>query len=151
MRKPSLIPAVPSLHFTTFSNDLLNAEYDTGASGTLALGPVSARVNYTLPMKVELTSTVSVAGTPGTPFSGGSYAAQALTGAMGAASADSITNSSAALTYTLCPATTWADVYSRDSTGTPKPVSFRGGSSLAKTVNSGDTCLIPTSSFTGTE
>lgn len=137
-------------HFTTYANDLLDAEYDTGPSGSLSLGPVSSRVAYALPFKVELTSTVSVAATPGTIFSGGSYAAQSIAASMSAASAGSKTNS-AALTYTNCPATTWADAYERDSTGTPKPMNFRGGSSLAKTVNLGDTCLVPIGSFTGTE
>lgn len=137
--------------FTTFANDLLDAEYDTGASGTLSLGPVSARVAYTLPIKVELTTSLSNAGTPGAIFVGGSYAAQSLAGAMGAASAGSKTNSVAALTYSNCPAVTWVDSYARDSTGTPKPMNFRGGTSLGIVVTAGSTCLIPTSNFTGTE
>jgi hypothetical protein len=136
--------------FTTFANDLLDAEYDTGASGTLALGPVSARVNYTLPFKARLTTTVSTAGTPGTAVSGGSYADQSIAGSMAAASGGSKA-SNAALTYTGMPACTWADVMVVDSTGTPKNMTFRGGSSLAKTVNAGDTALIPSGSFTGTE
>lgn len=137
-------------HFTTFSNDLLDAVADGSASGTLALGPASARVNYTLPFKVELTTTVSVAGTPGTVFSGGSYAAQSIAGSMAAAASNSKA-SNAALTYSGMPSGTWADAYLRDSTGTPKPMSFRGGSSLNKTVNSGDTCLIPSGSLVFTE
>lgn len=136
--------------FTSFANDLLDAEYDTGASGTLALGPVSARVNYTLPFKLRLTTTVSTAGTPGTAVSGGSYADQSMAGVMSAASAGSKTNSGA-FTYSNMPACTWADVMQVDSTGTPKNMNFRGGASLAKTVNAGDTALIPASSFTATE
>lgn len=137
-------------HFTTFANDLLDAEYDTGSSGTLALGPVSGRANYTLPVKVHLTTTLCTASAAGTEFSGGSYAAQSLAGSMASASGASKA-SNAALTFSNMPAGTWADVYTADSTGTPKVMNFRGGSSLAKTVNSGDTCLIPSGSFTGTE
>lgn len=136
--------------FTTFSNDLLDAEFDTGASGTLALGPVSARVNYTLPFKVRLTTTVSTAGSPGTAVSGGSYADQSMAGSMSAASGASKTNSGA-FTFSNMPACTWADVMTVDSTGSPKNCHFRGGSSLAKTVNAGDTALIPASSLTATE
>lgn len=136
--------------FTTFANDCLDAFYDTGASGTLALGPVSARVNYTLPMKAHLTTTLCTASAPGTEFSGGSYAAQSLAGSMAPASGAS-KSSSATLTYSNMPSGTWADVYVTDSTGTPKNVSFRGGSSLGKTVNPGDTALIPSPSFTATE
>lgn len=136
--------------FTTFADDCLDAYLDTGASGTLALGPVSSRVNYTLPFKARLTTTVSTAGSPGTAVSGGSYADQSIAGSMAAASAAS-KSSNAALTYSNMPACTWADVMVVDSTGTPKNVVFRGGSSLAKTVNAGDTALIPSGSFTGTE
>lgn len=136
--------------FTTFANDCLDAFFDTGASGTLALGPVSSRVNYTLPFKARLTTTVSTAGSPGTAVSGGSYADQSIAGSMAAASAAS-KSSNAALTYSNMPACTWADVMVVDSTGTPKNVAFRGGSSLAKTVNAGDTALIPSGSFTATE
>lgn len=136
--------------FTTFANDVLDAEYDTGASGTLALGPVSSRVNYTLPIKARLTTTVSTAGSAGTAVSGGSYADQSIAGSMAAASGASKA-SNAALTYSNMPACTWADVMTVDSTGSPKNMNFRGGSSLAKTVNAGDTALIPSGSFTGTE
>lgn len=139
--------------FRTFAVDLLDAMYDTGASGTLALGPVSARVNYTLPFKVRLTTTVSTDSAAGTVVSGGSYADQTMAASMAAAAAGSPSSkaSNAAFTFSNMPACTWADVMTVDSTGTPKNVSFRGGSSLAKTVNAGDTALIPSGSFTGTE
>jgi hypothetical protein len=137
-------------HFTVFANDLLDAEYDTGSSGTLALGPVSSRVNYTLPVKAHLTTTLCTASAAGTEVSGGSYAAQSLAGNMGAASAGSKA-SSGALTFSNMPACTWADFYTADSTGTPKLMNFKGTPSLAKTVNAGDTCLIPSGSLTGTE
>jgi hypothetical protein len=136
--------------FTSYANDVLDAEYDTGGSGTLALGPVSSRVNYTLPIKVALTTTLCTASAAGTEVTGGSYARQSLAGAMSAASAGSKTNSSA-ITFSGMPACTWADVFTADSTGTPKNMNFKGTPSLAKTVNAGDTALIPASSFTGTE
>lgn len=136
--------------FTTFANDVLDAEYDTGASGTLALGPVSSRVNYTLPVKVGLTTTLCVAGALGTEVTGGSYARQSLAASMAAASAGSKA-SNAALTFSNMPACTWADVFTADSTGSPKLMNFKGTPSLAKTVNAGDTALIPSGSFTGTE
>ena len=139
--------------FRTYAVDLLDAELDTGASGTLALGPVSGRVNYTLPMKVHLTTTLCTDTAAGTEVSGGSYAAQSLAGAMGAAVAGSPSTktSTGALTFSNMPACTWADVYVTDSTGTPKNMHFRGGSSLAKTVNAGDTALIPAGSLVGNE
>jgi hypothetical protein len=68
-----------------------------------------------------------------------------------AAAASASKASNAALTYSNMPSCTWADVMTVDSTGTPKNMNFRGGASLAKTVNAGDTALIPSGSFTGTE
>lgn len=138
------------MKFTTFANDVLDAFLDNSASGTLALGPASARVNYTLPIKLRLTTTVSTAGTPGTAVSGGSYADQSIAGSMAAAAAASKA-SNAAISYSNMPACTWADAMTVDSTGTPKVMEFRGGSSLAKTVNAGDTCIVPSGSLTGTE
>lgn len=146
--------------FTTFANDVLDMEYGGWAAGGYTAGSTSAvrlgGTTYTYPVKAEFTTTVSVAGTPGTPFSGGSYPSGGIdlsTGPVfattGAASGSKA--NAAAATATNMPAGTWADVYTHDSTGTPKPMNFRGGSSLAKTVNAGDTCTIPIGSFTGTE
>jgi hypothetical protein len=56
-----------------------------------------------------------------------------------------------AVTVTNAPAGTWADNEIKDSTGTPKRMIFRGGSSLAKTVNLGDTCTIITGNLTASE
>jgi hypothetical protein len=139
--------------FRTYAVDLLDAEYDTGASGTLALGPVSARVNYTLPFKVGLTTTLCTDSALGTEVTGGSYARQPMTASMNAASAGSPSTktNSAAFTFSNMPACTWADVFTADSTGTPKNMTFKGTPSLAKTVNAGDTALIPAASFTGSE
>lgn len=131
--------------FTTFANDVLDLWFANGASGTFAVGGTT----YTLPIKVCLTTTVSVAGTVGTDVSGGSYAPQSLAGNATSAAAAASKSTTATLTYSGMPACTLADVYYRDSTGTPKNMTFRGGSSLAKTINSGDTVLISTA--TGTE
>jgi hypothetical protein len=136
---------------TTFANDLLNAVYDTGASGTLALGPVSARVNYTLPFNLALLTTLSTAGAMGTEFAGGSYARISIAAKFGTpASAASIANT-VAFSFTNMPSGTWADAEVLDSTGTPKRMNFKGTPSLAKTVNTGDTCSIAIGGFTGTE
>jgi hypothetical protein len=141
--------------FRTFAVDLLDAMYDTGASGTLALGPVSARVNYTLPMKLGLTTTLCTDSALGTEVSGGAgpYARQTMAASMSAAVAGSPSTktNSAAFTFSGMPACTWADVFVADSTGTPKNISFKGTPSLAKTVNAGDTALIPASSFVANE
>jgi hypothetical protein len=139
--------------FRTYAVDLLDAEGDTGASGTLSLGPVSARVSYTLPFKVVLTTTLCTDTALGTEVSGGSYARQSLAGSMGAATAASPSTkvSTAAITFSSMPACTWADVAIADSTGTPKNMHFKGTPSLAKTVNAGDTALIPSGSLTLTE
>ncbi len=132
---------------TVFANDVLDAEYSNSASGTFVLGSTT----YTYPIKVDLLTTLSVAATKGTPFSGGSYAAQSLAGAMTAAASAGSKSNTAALSFAGMPAGTWADVETMDSTGTPKRMNFKGTPSLAKTINAGDTCVIPISSFTGTE
>lgn len=133
--------------FTGYANDVLDTGFNNGASGTFVVGATT----YTLPVKAELTTTVSVAATPGTLVSGGSYVAQTLAGNFTTAAAAASKASTGALTYSSMPACTWADVFLRDSTATPKNMNFRGGASLAKTVNSGDTCLIPIGSLSGTE
>lgn len=132
--------------FTTFANDCLDAFYDNTATGSLALGTNGA-ATYARPFKLRLTTTVSVAGTAGTEVSGGSYAAANIN-TMAAASAASKA-SSASVSFASMPACTWADVYITDAGGTPKLMNFRGGASLAKTVNAGDTVIV--SSLTGTE
>lgn len=148
--------------FTTWANDLLDMEYGgwdntytASSAGTVKIGGTV----YTFPIKTEFcqsgSAQVCTASTPAPVFSGGSYPAGGIThvGAFATtgASAGSKSNGSGAITATNMPAGTWTDVYTHDSTGTPKPMNFRGGASLAKTVNSGDTCTILTSNYTGTE
>jgi hypothetical protein len=146
--------------FTTFANDCLDMELGGWAAGGYTAGTTSivriGGTSYTYPLKLELTSTVSTAGTPGTVVSGGSYPSGGVdlssgpkVATTGAASASKA--SSADISITNMPAVTWADVYTHDSTATPKPMLFRGGSSLAKTVNAGDTALILTGNLTATE
>jgi hypothetical protein len=133
--------------FTSFANDVLDAVLNNASSGTVVLGSTT----YTLPFKLRLTTTVSTASTPGTEVSGGSYADQSIAGAFTTGASAAAKASTGALTYSNMPAGTWADAHLIDSTGTPKPLIFRGGSSLAKTVNAGDTCLVPAGSLSGTE
>jgi hypothetical protein len=135
---------------TVFANDILDHILQNGASGTFVIGPTT----YTLPIRLIFMSTVSVAATQGTEWStSGGYTAGgvSLAGLIAtAASAASKANTSA-ITVSNAPAQTWADNEVKDSTGTPKRMIFRGGASLAKTVNAGDTCTIAIGNFTATE
>jgi len=135
--------------YTTYADDVLDQTFNGGASGTIVIGGTT----YTLPWKVRFLSTVSVAGTPGTQWSGGSYPAGgvSLSGNFTTPASAAAKASTTAVTVTNAPATTWADNDITDSTGTPKPVVFKGTPSLAKTVNSGDTCTIAIGSLTGSE
>lgn len=136
--------------YTTFANDVLDHEVDNGASGTKSIGSTT----YTLPFRIRWLSTVSVAGTPGTEWStSGGYTAGgvSLAGCVATAAASASKANTAAVSVSNAPAGTWADNDQYDSTGTPKRMNFRGGSSLAKTVNAGDSCIIPIGSLTWTE
>lgn len=135
---------------TAFANDILDATYQNGASGTYTLGPTT----YTLPLKLKFLSTLSTAGSAGTEWStSGGYTAGgvALNGKFGTAASAASKSNDAAITVSNAPAQTWADNEIVDSTGTPKRIAFKGTPSLAKTVNSGDTCTIAISALTGTE
>lgn len=136
--------------YTTFANDVLDHYVQNGGSGTVTIGATT----YTLPFRIRFLSTVSVAGTPGTEWTtSGGYTAGGVTmaAAVATAAASASKANTAAITVTNAPAQTWADNDQYDSTGTPKRMVFRGGSSLAKTVNSGDTCTIAIGSLTWTE
>lgn len=137
------------LKYTTYANDVIDSYLPNGATGTFVIGATT----YTLPFKIRWLSTLSVAATPGTEWSGGSYPAGgvALNGQLTSAASGAAKASTGALTTTNSPATTWADNDIRDATGTPKNVVFKGTPSLAKTVNSGDTATIPIGSLTGAE
>jgi hypothetical protein len=136
--------------YTTFANDVLDHYVQNGASGTVTIGATT----YTLPFRVRFLSTVSVAATPGTEWTtSGGYTAGGVTiaGNVTTAAASASKANTGAITVTNAPAQTWADNDLFDSTGTAKRMVFRGGSSLAKTVNAGDTCTIAASSLTFTE
>lgn len=137
------------LKYTTFANDVIDAYLPNGASGTFVIGSTT----YTMPFKIRFLSTLSVAGTPGTEWLGGSYPAGgiSLAGLLTAAASAAAKANTSAVTTTNSPATTWADNDVRDATGTPKNVVFKGTPSLAKTVNSGDTATIPIADLTGAE
>lgn len=135
---------------TTFANDILDASFQNGASGTYVLGSTT----YTLPDKLIFMSTVSTAGTQGTEWStsgGYTQGGVSLAGLATSAAASASKSNTGAVTVSNAPAGTWADNEIKDSTGTPKRKIFRGGSSLAKTVNAGDTCTIATGNLTATE
>jgi hypothetical protein len=142
---------------TTFANDVLDATYQNGASGTYTLGATT----YTLPLKLKFLSTLSTAGTAGTEWTtsggytqsaGGTTGGAALNGKFGTAAASASKANDAAISVTNAPAQTWADNEIVDSTaGTNKRIVFKGTPSLAKTVNAGDTCTIAIGALTGTE
>lgn len=132
---------------TSLANDVLDQIYNGGASGTVTIGATG----YTLPFKVALLTTLSTAGAMGTEFAGGSYARVSLSGNFGTAASAASKASTVAISVTNMPAGTWADVEILDSNATPKRMVFKGTPSLAKTVNAGDTCTIPSGSLTGQE
>jgi hypothetical protein len=95
----------------------------------------TAYAQATGPMKAELTTTAPSATAQGTPFSGGSYAAQNFT-----TSADTTTGSianSAAISYGPMPAGSAVGVDLRDSAGTPR-YTWWGTFASSITVNAGD-------------
>jgi hypothetical protein len=135
---------------TTFANDILDASYQSGASGTFTLGATT----YTLPLKCKFLSTLSTAGAVGTEWStSGGYTAGgvSLSGLFATAASAASKANTGAVTVSNAPAGTWAGNEITDSTGTPKRMNFGPTVSLAKTVNSGDTVTIPIGSLTGTE
>lgn len=139
---------------TTMANDILDFMYNGAASGTLTIA------TYTGPLRVKFLSTVSTAGSAGTEWStGGGYTQTgsgstggvSLSGNFSSAASGASKSNTAAVTVTNAPAGTWADNEIVDSTTSNKRMNFKGTPSLAKTVNSGDTCTIAIGSLTGTE
>lgn len=135
---------------TTYANDLLDQMLENTGTGTDVIGGTT----YTRPYRLKFLSTLSTAGSAGTEWStSGGYTAGgvSLAGKFGTAAASASKANDAAITVTNAPAQTWADNEIHDSTGTPKRIAFKGTPSLAKTVNSGDTCTIAIGSLTATE
>ena len=107
---------------------------------------------YTAPtvwVGLYTTAPTMPAGTGGTEVTGGSYARQALTGAMAAASAGSATNSTAAITFTQASAN-WGTVTAVGlfDASTAGNLLAAGALSASEVVNSGDTFSFPTSDLT---
>lgn len=136
--------------YTAYANAVLDATLNNTATGTVVIGAVT----YTLPFRLRFLSTVSTAATPGTEWAtGGGYTAGGVTlaGAFGTAAANASKANTVAVTVTNAPAGTWADNDVVDSAATPNRVVFRGGASLAKTVNAGDTVSVAIGGLTATE
>lgn len=95
----------------------------------------TAYAQATAPFKAELTTTTPSATANGTPFSGGSYAAQNFTTAADTTTA-SIANS-AAISYGPMPAGSAVGVDLKDSAGTPR-YTWWGTFASSITVNAGD-------------
>lgn len=135
---------------TTFANDVLDEYLDNGATGTKTIGATT----YTLPVRLRFLSTVATAGASGTEWAtAGGYVqgGVSLAGAFSTAAAAAAKANTAAVSVTNAPAGTWADNEIVDSSATPKRMVFRGGASLAKTVNAGDSCIVPVGSLTAQE
>jgi hypothetical protein len=132
---------------TTYANDILDQSYENTGTGTDVIGPTT----YTRPYNLALLTTLSTAGAMGTEFVGGSYARISIAAKFATPAASASKANTTAFSFTNMPSGTWADAEVLDSTGTPKRMNFKGTPSLAKTVNTGDTCSIAIGGFTGTE
>lgn len=135
----------------SYANDVLDQELNGGASGTFTVGSTV----YTLPLRARFQSTLSTATVQGTEFPAtGGYTAggPSLAGLFATAASGASKASTGAVTVSNAPAGTWAGNEITDSTaGTPKRMNFGPGTTLAKTVNAGDTVTIPSGSLTGNE
>lgn len=134
----------------SFANDILDVEINNGASGTMVIGSTT----YTLPEKARFQSTLSTASAQGSEFTAsGGYAAGgvSLAGLATTAAAAQAKSSTGAITVSNAPAGTWAGIEITDSSGTPKRMTFGPTTSLAKTVNAGDTVTIPVGGLQGSE
>lgn len=110
---------------------------------------LAAYATPTAPMMLRLMNAGNAAPTAttnGTQISGGGYAPQNLTVALGAASGGSVTNSAGAINYTNMPAVTTNAVEIWDSAGTAVRHWF--GTIASKTTNPGDTLSFSTSAIT---
>lgn len=106
---------------------------------------IAAGTSPTTPMMLRLMSANGSASSNGTQVTGGSYAAQNLTTALGTEANGSVTNTSA-VTYTAMPATTTTGVEVWDSNGTPRRA-WWGALTASKTTGSGDSLSFPASSL----
>lgn len=100
----------------------------------------------TTPMMLRLMSANGSASSNGTQVTGGSYAAQNLTTALGTEANGSVTNTGV-VTFTGMPATTTTGVEVWDSNGTPRRAMW-GALSASKTTGAGDSLSFAASSVT---
>lgn len=98
---------------------------------------ISAYTAPTTPMMLRLMSTNGSASSNGTQVTGGSYAAQSLSAALGTEANGSVATTSA-ISYAGMPATTVVGVEVWDSAGTPRRAQW-GALSASKTTGAGDT------------
>lgn len=107
---------------------------------------ITAYTAPTSPMMLRLMSTNGSASSNGTQVTGGSYAPQNLTTALGTEANGTVTNTGV-LTYTAMPATTTVGVEVWDSNGTPRRA-WWGALASSKTTASGDSLSFAASSVT---
>jgi hypothetical protein len=105
---------------------------------------ITAYTAPTTPMMLRLMSANGSASSNGTAVTGGSYAAQNLTTALGTEANGTVTNTGA-ISYTGMPATTTVGVEVWDST--PRRAMW-GALSASKTTGAGDTLTFAASSLT---
>lgn len=123
---------------------------------TALLNAGFGKVTYpapTTPMMLRLSTTVGTATTVDTEVvnaGGSTYAPQNLSTALANASAGSITNSAAVVTFTNMPAATINGVSIWDSSGTPVRKWF-GALTAAKTTGLGDTLSFATSTLSASQ
>lgn len=108
---------------------------------------IAAGTSPTTPMMLRLMSANGSASSNGTQVTGGSYAAQNLTTALGTEANGSVTNSAGTVSFTGMPAATTVGVEIWDSAGSPRRA-WWGALTSSKTTGAGDTLSFPTSSIT---
>lgn len=107
---------------------------------------IAAYTAPTTPMILRLMSANGSAASAGTQVTGGSYAPQNLTTALGTEANGSVTNTGV-VAFTSMPATTTVGVEVWDSNGTPRRETW-GPLAANKTTGSGDTLSFASSSLT---
>lgn len=107
---------------------------------------IAVHVAPTTPMLLRLYSVIGSVSATGTEDTGGSYAAQNLTTALGTEANGTVTNTSA-VTYTSMPAITTVAAEIHDSTTTPGRRCAWGALTANKTTAAGDTLTFAASSI----
>ena len=107
---------------------------------------IAAGTSPTTPMMLRLMSANGSASSNGTQVTGGSYAAQNLTAALGTESNGTVTTTSA-VSFTGMPATTTTGAEIWDSNGTPRRA-WWAALAASKTTASGDTLTFASGQIT---